>query len=219
MKKILLIGFFTLTVICGVFASGLKDETVVNLGYTMPTVSAFDVDDAENYTKSLSNGMDISFRTYDSGLFGTYIGCDILWPHKITQFYGDDELGSRKYDDMYDDVSQYDVSVGIYSPILNFGFVKVPFGAGIHANLMVTEIEKTYYVKETKETDLNIGFNVWAKAEISLTKNIGLYAGLDVTYDFYGFNWIKVGKTDPETSQDKIKNWGIAPSVGVAFRF
>ena len=117
MKKILLIGFFTLTVICGVFASGLKDETVVNLGYTMPTVSAFDVDDAENYTKSLSNGMDISFRTYDSGLFGTYIGCDILWPHKMTKFYGDDELWSQKYDDIYDDVSQYDVSVGLYSPV------------------------------------------------------------------------------------------------------
>ena len=156
MKKILLIGFFTLTVICGVFASGLKDETVVNLGYTMPTVSAFDVDDAENYTKSLSNGMDISFRTYDSGLFGTYIGCDILWPHKITQFYGDNELGSRKYDDIYDDVSQYDVSVGLYSPILNFGFVKVPFGAGIHANLMVTENEGIYSTKDTKTTNLGI---------------------------------------------------------------
>ena len=84
---------------------------------------------------------------------------------------------------------------------------------------MVTENEGTWSIKETKKTDLNIGFNVWAKAEISLTKNIGLYAGLDVTYDFYGFNWIKVENTDPQTSQDKIKNWGIAPSVGVAFRF
>ena len=219
MKKIFLIGFFALAVICGVFASGQKDETVVNLGYTMPTVSAYNIDDVENYTKSLSNGMDISFRTYDSGLFGTYIGCDILWPHKVTQFYGEDELWSKKYDDMYDDISQYDVSLGIYAPLLNFGFIKVPFGAGIHANLMVTEKEGTWPAKDAKTTNLGIGFNVWAKAEISLTKNIGLYAGLDVSYDFYGFNWTKVGNTDPETSQDKIKNWDIAPSVGVAIRF
>lgn len=219
MKKSFIILLLTFVVIFGVFASGNKDETVVNLGYTMPTTSSYNLDDAEDYAKQISNGMDIGFRTYDSGLFGTYIGFDVLWPYKTTSYYGDNELGSTKFDDLYDKTTAFDMQIGIYSPLLDLGFMKLPFGAGIHGALLIRENEGEFLVPAVKNTVLDLGFSAWIKAEINLNKTIALYAGLDFSYDLYSFAWNKVGSKDPTNTQDKIKKIEIAPSLGVAIKF
>lgn len=215
MKKALAIFILTLTVVCSVFAAGRRDEVVVDLGYVMPTTTSYDLEDSETYSKALSNGMDIGFRSYKSGLFGSYIGWDFVWPHKTTYYVGDKEVGSKKISG-YESLTAFDAQIGIYSPMLDFGFLKIPFGVGVHAAYQNVEYESGW--TSSRNSSLDIGFAGWVKAELQLAKKIGLYMGLDVAYDLYEFTWTEVG-SKKDNDQKKVKNIEIAPSIGISIRF
>ena len=219
MKKT--IAFFLLVLLMGtaLYARRSNDETVANIGYTMPTTTAYDAEDADRYEKSLSNGIDVLFRNYKSGLFGTYIGFDILWPYEVKSFYKESKVSSVKYDDLYDVIHAYEVQLGIYSPLLSLGMVRLPFGAGVKVSSQNAEIAGTVVSKTQTFNSLTLGVALWGKAEVMLSENIGIYAGVDLSYDFYQYQWTKVGSKETQNSQDKLKSFTFAPSLGVAVTF
>ena len=219
MKKTIAFILLILVIGTSLYARRSNDETVANVGYTMPTTTAYNVEDAEQYSKSLSNGIDVLFRNYKSGLFGTYIGFDILWPYENKVFYKESKVSSYFYDDVYDVIHAYEVQLGIYSPLLSLGMVRLPFGAGLKVTSQEAEIAGTLLSKTQTFNFLTLGVALWGKAEVMLSNNIGIYAGVDLSYDFYQYRWTKVDSKETENSQDKLKSFTVAPSLGVSVTF
>ncbi|MBO7174611.1 MAG: hypothetical protein J6V57_02555 [Spirochaetaceae bacterium] len=153
-------------------------------------------------TTAIGGGVKFSSAENDDEL-GIALGITAYYPLAVS-FTEGSGISTTDVSELYSVPLGLDFLVGADINILRLGFLSFPLNVGVHSKV-------DFYEAGPK---LNMGLAGTVGGQLNLGP-LGLFARAQISYDFYGTQYIK----GEGWNGGKMNHWGIQPQIGVNFSF
>lgn len=196
------------------FALGDVSDKSLSVGPAAPFIWQHIKSDDPVETRIYSFGLNLNYRQLvPQQQFGVFLDSTVYFPLSRSEIH-DGTSYTTKFND-YDYFFGVDCLAGIYSVFVRSGSIAIPVGAGIHLDGMGSKDKNSN--SSLKRTVFNIGTGIWGNCEFNFTKNIGVYGGVKVLYDFYFRSNEKASSSHKDSGFSNTLSF--IPSIGMVFHF
>ncbi|MDR1955335.1 MAG: hypothetical protein LBQ30_00595 [Treponema sp.] len=213
MKKCFIAGIFLLS--ASLSFAQLKGNVELYGGAFMFNETS-GINGPETVYKSASISAGVSGGVYFKDTIGLKAYLDFLIP---LSFAATPNGGMEITQNEYDFLLGMDEFFGVVFKVIKTERLTVPIMAGFHGKLFFSTISDYF------TTAVNSGIGLGIGAEYALNKNWYILARVNGSFDFLGFS-IKTPTRNNSSGNEQtgfdmalIRTWGIAPHLGIGFRF
>ncbi|MDR1955380.1 MAG: hypothetical protein LBQ30_00825 [Treponema sp.] len=213
MKKCFIAGIFLLS--ASLSFAQLKGNIEV-FGGTLLFDETSRMNGPETVYKSASISAGVSGGIYFNDTIGLKAYLDFLIPLNYSTAPNGGTTATRED---YDFLLGMDEFFGVVFNVIKTERLTVPIMAGFHGKLFFSTIADYF------TTAINSGIGLGIGAEYAFTENWYMLARVNGSFDFIGFSIrTPTGNNSNANEQTKfdmalIRTWGIAPHLGIGFRF
>ena len=214
MKKII----FAVLVFLSFFsasADGDISEKTFCVGISFPYMTHdYKIDDFD-MVKINAVGLNLNARKMKSTMkIGAFLNCDIFMPYSKVIIWNDKYQTTTTISD-YKYFMGIDALAGFYGILYQNNTINIPLGLGFHIDGFLSKRKSNNTI--IKESTYTVGLGAWINFEVSVSKNIGVFAGSKVIYDFY---YKSSTQNNGTVSNDgKCKAFTFIPALGLVWYF
>ena len=214
MKKI----FFAFLIFASIFsASAMSDFSNKNFcfGISFPTVKNDYKFDSYDSMRLNAVGLNLNYRNMNDYMkIGIFLNTDIYMPYSKVIVLDEKHQTTTNYSD-YKYFFGTDILAGMYTVLYRDETFNIPVGAGFHLDGFISKQKNNDEI--IKESVYTVGVGAWFNIEVNFSRNMGIYAGSKIGYDFY---YKMNSKSWSSVIQDGSCNgFTIIPALGLLWHF